>query len=435
MSSAWSVGVATVDITPETPQFLVGMGWRTERSKGVYLPLKASALYLNDGVTAAVLLSADLIAIPRPLLQRLRRAASRDAGVPGDHVIACATHTHDAPRISDDMVMAGEVDPAYVRWLEARLRGLIPAAKAAARPAAMRFSRIRSHLGVNRRRWDPAAKEARHAPNPEGAHDRAVDSRWFVDARGRAIASLTSYGCHATACGQYDLGGDYPGFFCEAVRAATGVPALWCQGCGANVRPWFSGTLETYGGGNAEAARQMGQEHAVEVLAGRRRAFPIELGRLQVSRRMIRLPLREPWTYEEYRDGQFGNYAKVLGEDRVRRAYEAAVSQRSLPFEVQVLSLRRDHHLVYWSGEVCTDIGIALKDLCPGEIVTPHGYSNGLVAYIPPRHAFPQGGYEVERSCCYFGLAATLLPEAEDRILAASLALLRRHRQAAAPAE
>ena len=101
MSSAWSVGVATVDITPETPQFLVGMGWRTERSKGVYLPLKASALYLNDGVTAAVLLSADLIAIPRPLLQRLRRAASRDAGVPGDHVIACATHTHDAPRISD----------------------------------------------------------------------------------------------------------------------------------------------------------------------------------------------------------------------------------------------------------------------------------------------------------------------------------------------
>lgn|GEM_PF-936921 len=48
----WSFGVAAADITPATPQFLIGMGWRTERSKGVYLPLVASALYEVEGSSA-----------------------------------------------------------------------------------------------------------------------------------------------------------------------------------------------------------------------------------------------------------------------------------------------------------------------------------------------------------------------------------------------
>jgi len=429
----WLFGTASADITPSSPQYLVGMGWRTERSKGVYLPLAATALYLSDGDAEAVILSADLIGFPTPMVRRLRAAAGREAGIPADHVVCCATHTHDAPRLSDDMAMAGEADAAYVRWLEEQLCRLVPAAKAAARPGTMRFSRVRSRLGVNRRQWDPVSKVARHAPNPEGAHDRAADTRWFVDARGRPIATLTTYGCHPTACGRYELGGDYPGFFRRRLGRATRAPALWCNGCGANVRPWFTGNLEGYGGGTPEAACQMGEAHADEVLAARRQAFPVELGRLQVSRTTIALPLQKPWSYEQYRDQQFGSYAKTLGEPRVRQVYDAAVQRRAVPFEVQVLSLRSDHHLAYWAGEVCTDLGIALKDYCPGQIVTPHGYANGLAGYIPPRHAFPQGGYEVERSCCYFGLPAPFQPDVEDRIIQATLRLIRRHRAADAP--
>lgn len=429
----WSFGAATVDITPSEPQYLIGMGWRTERSKGVYLPLAAGALYLSDGESEAALVSADLIAFPVPMVRRLRAAALRDAGIPGEHVVCCATHSHDTPRLSDDMAMAGETDPRYVRWLERQVCSLIPAAKATARPGTMLFSRTRSGLGVNRRQLDAANALARHAPNPEGAHDRAVDTRWFVGVDGRLVASLTTYGCHPTACGQYELGGDYPGYFRRRLGRATHAPALWCNGCGANVRPWFTGSLQSYGGGSPEAARQMGEAHAREVLAVRRQAFPVSLGRLQVSRAVVRLPLQAPWTYEQYRDQQFGSYAKTLGEDRVRQVYEAAVRRRSVPFEIQVLSLRMDHHLTYWSGEVCTELGIALKDYCPGQIVTPHGYANGLVGYIPPRHAFPQGGYEVERSCCYFGLPAPFDPTIEDRIVAATLRLIARQRAAATP--
>jgi hypothetical protein len=424
----WSFGVATVDITPATPQFLVGMGWRTERSKGVYLPLAASALYLCDGRSEAVILSADLIAVPPDLVRRLRAAAEQDAGVPGDHVVCCATHSHDTPRLNDDLAMVGETDRAYVRWLEHQLRSLLPAAKAAARPGRVLFSRARSTVGVNRRQLEVATRTARHAPNPEGAHDRAVDTRWIVDRRGRLIATLTSYGCHPTACGQYELGGDYPGFFRQQMEAATGAPAPWCNGCGANVRPWFTGTLDGYGGGTPEAARQMGEAHAADVLVGRDRAFAVEIGRLQVSQHRIRLPLQQPWSFEQFRDEQFGSYAQTLGEAQVREAYARASRRRRVPFEVQVLSLSPEHHLAYWSGEVCTELGIALKDYCPGQIVTPHGYANGLVGYIPPRHAFPQGGYEVERSCCYFLLPAPFRPDIEDRIVAATLKLIRRHR-------
>ena len=428
--STWSFGVAAADVTPCQPQYLVGMGWRTERSQGVYLPLVATALYITDGKAEAVLLSADIIAFPLPLVRRLRRAAQQETGVPAGHVVCCATHTHDAPRLSDDLVMVGETDWGYVREFERQVRALVPAAKAAARPGRMLFSRTRSRLGVNRRQWDPVNRVAKHAPNPEGAHDRALDTRWFVDARGRPLCTLATYGCHPTACGQYLLGGDYPGFCRQVLQATTRAPALWCNGCGANVRPWFSGNLETYGGGTPEAARQMGEAQAREILASRHAAFAVELESLQVSQTTIRLPLQPAWSYEEFRDRQFGSYAKTLGEACVRQVYERAVQRRSVPFEIQVLSLRPDHHLVYWSGEVCTDLGLALKDHCPGQIVTPHGYANGLVGYIPPRHAFPQGGYEPERSCCFFQLPAPFQADIEDRIIAASLRLVRRHRAA-----
>ena len=424
----WRFGIATADVTPATPQWMAGMGYRTEKSKGVYLPLVASAFYMSDGVNEALVYSMDILDFPGDLVRRLRANICRTTHVRGDHVVFCATHSHDTPRITDRIVLPGEVDPDYVSEVEAKLLALADAAKRSARAGRIEFSRVRAKVGVNRRQYDPEQGVAKHAPNPEGAHDRAVDSRWVLDRRGRVVTSLTTYGCHATACGGYELGGDFPGFFRLAVARATAAPAVWLAGCGANVRAWFTGAMDSYGGGTVAAARKMGVAHANNVLSGRKRTRPVELSVLRVSRKVIRLPLQKAWPYRKFRKVFFEWYVERFGEERVREAYESARKKKSAGFEIQLMSLNQDHHMVFWSGEVVTEIGMALKDLCPGQIVTTQANANESTSYIPARHMFPLGGYEVVRSCGLYRLPAPYQPGVEDRILRATLGMIDAHR-------
>ena len=190
------------------------------------------------------------------------------------------------------------------------------------------------------------------------------------------------------------------------------------------MRPWFTGTLDSYGGATVAAARQMGKVHAAHVLAGRAGAVPVALAGLRISQRVMRLALQAPLSYRRFKAEGFGDYTKTLGEPVVRAAWQEARRKRSVPFATQVLSFNPEHHLVFWSGEVCAEVGIGLKDLCPGQIVTPHGYANGCVGYIPAEHMFMLKGYEVDRSCCIYKLPAPFRPDLERRILRTALALI-----------
>ena len=419
----WRFGAAGVDITPATPQYLTGY-FRPEPSDGVYHPLHAKALYMTDGESEAAIIAADLCIFSADITARFRQAISSASGVPAENIVLCATHTHTGPRITDPAPndASGHADPAYVDSLENSLADAVRAAKDRARPGRVEFSRVRSHLGVNRRQMRDG--KAAFLPNPEGAHDRAVDTRWILNAQGRLIATLTSYGCHPTIMGGQEIGADYPGYFGDLMEERTGAPALWCCGCGANIRPWFSGRIDSWAGESVPAsARKMSFAHAQEILAGRKQAFPIELGRLKVARRMVALPIQKPWTLKQVRAMQYDKMIAAFG-----RKFPQIVAQmqkrRSAPCEVQVLSLDNGHHLAYLGGEICTELGIALKDMCPGQIVTPHGFANSAVGYVAAEHMLPQGGHEVDGNCFFYGLPARLVPNAQDYLLRAALSMI-----------
>jgi hypothetical protein len=274
--------------------------------------------------------------------------------------------------------------------------------------------------------FNRAIGAAGFAPNPEGAHDRAADTRWVHDADGALLASLTTYGCHATACRQNQIGGDYPGFFREALEKRSKAPAVFSPGCGGNINPWFPGETPPFGDSIA-AGTKMGETLAHEVLGGRREAFNVPLETLRVTRKTLKLPLQEAWPYQQFRDEGFGAFTETLGEKRVRGLWRKIRRMREVPFELQVVSLNAAHHLVYWSAEVCTDLGIDLKDRCPGQVVTPHGYANGSVGYLCPAHMYPQGGYEPVRSCPIYKLPAPFKPDTAERVIKATLQVIRKH--------
>jgi hypothetical protein len=244
-----------------------------------------------------------------------------------------------------------------------------------------------------------------------------------LDRDGRLIATLTSYGCHATVTGGPNLGADYPGYFKDLMEKRTGAVALWCAGCGADVRPWFTGALTGFGGGTPDHAKQMGYDHAREVLAGRKGALPVELERLRISRRMVALPIQKPWTLRQLRTILYPGTIEGYGSKFLTLAAEMR-NTRTASCEVQVLSLNAGHHLVYLGGEICAEVGIGLKDLCPGQIVTPHGYANSMVGYVPAEHMFPQGGHEVVADCFSFGLPASFVPDVQERLWSAALPMI-----------
>src|SRR5262245_22908440 len=65
--SALNVGVAEIDITPDEPIRLTGYGNRVEPTSDVRQRLRARAMAFGDGRRAAVLITADLIGVPRRL--------------------------------------------------------------------------------------------------------------------------------------------------------------------------------------------------------------------------------------------------------------------------------------------------------------------------------------------------------------------------------
>lgn len=423
----WKFGAASVDITPETPQFLMGY-IRHSKSTGVYHPIYAKALYMTDGREEAALIAADIGGFFREVTARYRKAIRRACGLAPDHVVLSATHTHCAPTLTPKLRMGGSSDPAYIAFLEDRLVEAVRRAKAAARPGRVEFSRVRSSWGVNRR---PREADQMMAVNPEGTHDRAVDTRWFLDNDGALIASATSYGCHPTAhkenlADSDRVGADYPGFFKDVMEKKTGAIALWSQGCGGSVRPWFSGNLDDFGGRTLEAARRMGEGHAKEVLAGRKGAMPVELGALRASHTTTQLPLREMSKKEAF-DLNWPLRKKIYTKADIQRGLDENWDVKAIPFETQVLSLNPRHHLVYWGGEVVSEIGYEFKNMTPGHIVTPHGYTNNVTSYIPSENMALMGGYEVERSHFFFGLPRPVTIDAQRHLWRAAWRLIEKH--------
>ena len=81
-------GAAKVDIAPSK---------LPPRSQGVLDPLNARAIVLDNGHDKAALVSVDAGALSTATWQRLSARAKRELGIPPEHFMLTATHTHSAP--------------------------------------------------------------------------------------------------------------------------------------------------------------------------------------------------------------------------------------------------------------------------------------------------------------------------------------------------
>jgi hypothetical protein len=177
---AYKAGVASKVITPSGALWMAGYASRNKPAEGKHHELYAKALCVEDAAgTRLVLVTTDLIGIPRALGEAVAAEVEKKHGLKRDRLILSSSHTHSGPVIRENLVdmypltkeMAAKVDE-YTQKLQRDLVALIGESLKELKPAALKYGAGKATFAVNRR--EPTEKGIINGRNPAGPVDHTV---------------------------------------------------------------------------------------------------------------------------------------------------------------------------------------------------------------------------------------------------------------------
>jgi neutral ceramidase len=413
-------GVASRVITPTEPLWMAGYANRTKPAEGKQHDLHVKALALEDSAgTTLVLVTSDLIGLPRSLSDAVAAEVQRKAGLPRERLMLTASHTHCGPVLNGnlmDMYPIGEPEKAaiarYTDRLAGTMAGTVLAALADRKPARLAYGGGTARFAMNRRQVTP--KGIINGRNPDGPVDHSVPVLAVLGTDGALRAAVFGYACHNTTLSYQKWCGDYAGFAQLALQAKhPGAEALFWIGCGADANPLPRGKVEL--------AEQYGKDLAAAVdgvLAGS--MTPV---RGTFAARYATIPLafaHEPTRAELQADLLDKNHTK---RHRAERFLKILDSGGHLPTEypaypIQVWRLGDGPLWVALGGEDVVDYDLRLtKELAGPRPVWVTGYANDVMAYIPSERVLQEGGYEGDTSMIPYGQPSKWAPGLEAKIV------------------
>ncbi len=399
--SYYNIGLAEADVTPPVGIKLAGFVALTEPSTDIELPLKATALYLEDtSGESFLLLSVEWISFAEkshPVKERISEAT----GIPKNNIILCVTHTHAGPvfRVRDEVVK-GPIDPEYFNWAMQQLVDCAQKSISTKEPSYVYFAMTQFPLAISRRQIDPSGM-ASWGPNPDAWVDETLSALSFRRVEDGSLKGIFfSYACHPTSRQTLKIGGDYVGYTFQRLKEHfPEVPTGFLQGFAGDVKPFFvsedgKSFRQADSGEIDEVAISMA--NSIKYLVESSDPLQVE-GPLSVKFDQIHLPLIRPSRelHQHFRESdlavsnKWAEHNPYLGEE--------APEPAPLPFEVQTATLGTSLAMVFLSGEINVDYSKKIRSLSRGRFsaVIPVGYANRLIAYIPVAEQIPQGGYEV----------------------------------------
>ena len=384
----YSVGAASVDITPDYPVRLCGYGVRQNESQGVDQHLFAQALAIGtDKEGPALVLTVDNIIVPAYMRDDLVARLARKTRVRNDHLTVCSTHTHCAPMLKNVCTCLYGMDiPAdhqehidrYTRELADKLEQVALAALKNRKPATLSCGKTEVGFALNRR--------------PQGGpvdHDLPV--LVAKDKSGRIVAIWTSYACHCTSLGNEPnrICGDWAGFARELLqRDHPGAVALVGIGCGGDADPQRRG--------NVDAAKENGDEINSAIKTLLRKGLQPLNGKLECRARQILLPYdrlftREEWTARAAAPDHWVAYHARKFLAKLDRGEEIPAA---LPYLVQTWNFGDQVAMIFLAGEPVAEYALRFRKEYDGRRLWVCGYANDVPTYIPTRRVWQEGGYE-----------------------------------------
>lgn len=424
----YTVGVATADITPTFGVPLSGFAARAfHSSTGVYHPLRAVAITIDDGDSAVLLLSAEWLGF-YDQAPRVRGRISQATGLPESHIVLSGSHTHCGPAVRlKDREDHGWIDEDYLNGAIESMARAAAVSRQYRYPATLNYAVGRCGFAVNRRSPDPDTPgRVRRAmtPNPDGPTDHEVGVlvvRSVADDAVRAVAF--NYACHPTSRAGLHVGGDYVSFAYDHLDAAfPGAQPSFLQGCGGDQKPCPPEPGATsFGQRTLEQVRDIGRELGRSVEGAVTTDSPAVLtGPIAVQQAVITLET-EPATMEALQAGLRPDAPAYQQRwaSRLLELVDAGLPQPTqVPFEVQTITFGRSLAMVTMSGEMTVEHGLRLKRELTGHFdhVMPLAYTNEMCGYVPVRRQFDEYGYEVLDSNQHHGRTGRYVETTEDQI-------------------
>ena len=430
-NATWRCGVARTKITPEKLFWMGGFAARKRPAEGTLddLYVKALALEAPDG-GVGLLVTADLVGIPKWLYDGLSGEIQRRHHLDRSRIRFASSHTHSGPVLTDALRDIYPLDDQqrrlideYSRWLEAAILDTVAKAMGSRSPATLWAGEGKATFAFNRRTNDEGkrAEMLRRGEAPKGPSDFAVPVLAVRSPDGRLHTVVFGYAAHTSSLtDNYRWSADYAGVTQRALESKhPGAAAMFFQGCGSD--------QSAVPRGKVELCQALGEQLAAAVestLAGGLRPLSptfrtaFEFVALDFGVQPTQAELE---TIAEGTDYRARWAHRLLGDLAAGRTF-----QRGYPeYPVQVWRLGDDQLWIALGGEVCVDYALRFKREFGGGAWV-NGYANDVMAYIPSRRLWEEGGYQAGAFEVY-GLPATRwCPDIEDRIAGTAARLVKK---------
>lgn len=408
-------GAAMVDITPTVFPVRVN-GMVEERSATMaHDVLMVRALVMDDGTERIAIVVVDSLMLTRAMLDDVKEQASQQTGIPTNHMLISATHTHSAP--SAMPCLGSRVDPAYAEFLPGQIVRSIVQANEKLEPAQAGWAVTTDDQHNHCRRWifrsdrmtmtDPFGQHTVRAhmhpgyqsPNhigPSGPADTDFTLLSIQSPDERPIAVLANYAMHyhgsplvsGDVCGRFGLtlaqliGADQqqPGFV-GILSQGTSGDSMWMD----YSQPRKPENLDAYTKDLAEVALRAYQ--SIRYRSDITLAMAEE--RLQLDRR-VPDEARLKWAQDlaaQVGDQLPRDWSEVYAFEQLRLHEDPTA-------ELKLQAIRiGDFGITAIPDEVYGITGIKLKNRSPLAVTMNIELANGAEGYIPPPEQHKLGGY------------------------------------------
>ena len=374
------------DITPDTPQWL--LGYSPRKSTGVHDPIYHRVLALDDGRTQFFLVSSDLCLFSPELYDEVAATLQKEAGIERKQFWWSVTHTHSAPEAGPPGVYKAllkgrsdhEWDREYTRQIGSALVRAILDARAKLEPARLRIGTGMSMANINRRARDVDGKISLGL-NPDGPVDRQIGLIRVERADGSLLGLAANYAMHGTVLNGTNtlISGDGPGTVTTYLEQTLGAPVLFLNGAAGNVAPIYT-VYPTPSAGHLSEFRVLLGDRILE--ANRRLPRGADDITLRLDEVFVETALKPGLEWPP----ELGRYSRIEDSGRVLVR---------LPIRILRLS-----DAVIWAApvELFCEISMDVRSRSPFPHTLYVGYTNGWFGYLPTAQAFGEGGYEPQTS-------------------------------------
>lgn len=395
--TTWRAGVAKAVITPETSVWLAGYGSKRAPDGKLHdIWMKSLALEAPDG-KRAILVTSDFQGVPKEMSDAVFLILKKKHNLERHQVMITFSHNHCGPRLGLDLVDYYPIEAEQVKLVDEytdlmvrRMADMISESITNLAPASLKMGEGHATFAVNRRNNKEAEVPSIIAKGEplKGPVDHTVPVMTVTGTDNNLIAILFGYACHPTTLNFTKWCGDYPGFAQILIeKNHPGALAMFVNTCGGDQNPLPRRQVEL--------CEKYGKMLADGVEEALKKPLKTIQPALKTSFELIELPYEKIITRPELEVAiRDANAVRKRWAERMIKKLDAGEKfATSYPYPLHAWKLGNEMLMIGMGAETVVDYALRFKaEFGKGTWVC--GYVDDMIAYIPSRRVWAEGGYE-----------------------------------------